>query len=61
MGKANKNCHEKKWIDEIVESCKGANIPLYIKDNAHYPKVIKQFPKELLKEGKNENNSSKTK
>lgn len=46
-GLSPKPCHERQWIDEIVESCKGMEIPLYIKNNAYYPKIIKKFPKEL--------------
>jgi len=42
-----KPIHKKEWIDKIVKKCKKNKIPLYMKNNAHYPKVIKQFPKEL--------------
>lgn len=49
-GMSPKPVHKKEWIDDIVYYCKISNIPLYIKNNAHYPKVIKQFPKELRHE-----------
>jgi len=37
--------HKIEWIDYIVRYCKHCSIPLYIKNNAHYPIEIKEFPK----------------
>lgn len=34
----------KEWIDEIVAFAREHNIPVFIKDNAKYPEVIREFP-----------------
>lgn len=39
-----KPVHKKEWIYLIVEEAKKYNIPIYIKDNAKYNKIIKEFP-----------------
>jgi len=44
-GLSPKPVHKKEWIDNIVRQAKQKNIPVYIKDNAKYDKIIKQFPK----------------
>ena len=36
------NVHRKEWIDKILEDAKG--IPVFIKRNAHYPIIRKEFP-----------------
>lgn len=36
---------KKEWIDEIVKQADQKNIPIYIKDNAHYPLERKEWPK----------------
>lgn len=46
-GMTPKNCHNKEWVDELIEICKRKNTPLFLKDNLHYPKEIKQYPEEL--------------
>lgn len=38
------NPEMKEWIDEIVSFARKYNIPVFIKDNAHYPEVIREFP-----------------
>ena len=39
--------HKKEWVDTLVTSAKLLNIPIFLKDNLHYKKVVKQFPVEL--------------
>lgn len=34
----------KSWIDEIVEACYYREVPLFIKNNAHYPTKMQEFP-----------------
>ncbi len=36
--------HKKEWIDDIVKRADDLNIPVFIKDNAHYPVERKEFP-----------------
>lgn len=38
------NPEMKEWIDEIVSFARKYNIPVFIKDNAHYPETIREFP-----------------
>lgn len=37
---------KKEWIDKIINYCRRANIPIYLKDNLKniYPKELKEFP-----------------
>lgn len=38
---------DQKWMTDIVDQCKTANVPLFIKDNMseYYGKKVRQFPK----------------
>ncbi len=36
--------HKKEWIDDIVKRADDLGIPVFIKDNANYPIVRKEFP-----------------
>ena len=38
--------HKKAWIDDIVKRADALQIPIFIKDNAHYPIKRQEFPKE---------------
>lgn len=35
----------KEWIDEILHEARRLNIPVFIKDNAGHPVIIREFPK----------------
>ena len=37
--------HKKEWIDDIVGRADELGIPIFIKDNAHYPIKRQEFPK----------------
>ena len=39
-----KPIHENRWIDDIVKRADVKGIPVFIKDNAHYPETRKDFP-----------------
>jgi len=39
-----KPAHKKEWIDDIVNRAVQYGIPVFIKDNAHYPIVRREFP-----------------
>lgn len=39
-----KPVHENRWIDDIVKRADAKGIPVFIKDNAHYPEVRRDFP-----------------
>ena len=41
-----KPAHKKEWIDDIVQCADKLGIPVFIKDNAHYPIKRQEFPKE---------------
>jgi len=43
-----KPVHKKEWLDRIVEQCNHYKIPLFIKPNAKYPIIIKNYPKDLI-------------
>jgi len=45
-GEKTKSPHKKEWIDKIVENGKKYNVKIFIKDNAKYDKVIKEFPQQ---------------
>lgn len=34
----------KEWIDNIIKMARTHEIPVFLKDNLHYPKVIQEFP-----------------
>jgi len=36
--------HEKKWIDEVLQYAMEADVPVFIKDNAHYPVAYTMSP-----------------
>jgi len=36
--------HKKEWIDDIVRRADNLHIPVFIKNNAHYDKIIQEFP-----------------
>ncbi len=38
--------HKKIWIDNIIKECRRLSIPVYVKNNARYDKVVKEFPNE---------------
>jgi len=40
-----KPVHKKEWIDDIVDRADDLNIPIFIKPNAHYPIIRREFPK----------------
>jgi len=40
-----KPVHKKEWIDDIVKCADALHIPVFIKDNAHYPIKRQEFPK----------------
>ena len=39
-----KNVHKIEWIDDIVHRADSLQIPVFIKDNANYHEVRKDFP-----------------
>lgn len=39
-----KTAHKTWWIEDIVNRADDLNIPVFIKDNAHYPIERKEFP-----------------
>ncbi len=39
-----KPVHKKEWIDDIVSRADKLNIPVFIKNNANYPLVRKEYP-----------------
>ncbi len=43
-GKSPGPVHKNEWIDDIVRRADDLDIPVFIKDNAHYPIVRKEFP-----------------
>ena len=43
-GKSPGPVHKKEWIDDIVRRADDLGIPVFIKNNAHYPIVRKEFP-----------------
>lgn len=42
-----KPAHRKEWVDTFVSWADRFGVPIFLKNNLHYPKNIKQFPKEL--------------
>jgi protein gp37 len=34
-----------RWIDKLIHQARGLKIPVWVKDNYHYPEKIKEFPK----------------
>lgn len=36
--------HKKEWVDYIIQEARASDIPIFLKDNLHYPEVIKEFP-----------------
>jgi len=40
-----KPVHKKEWIDKFLEYNYSLKKPIFLKDNLHYQKVIKEFPK----------------
>ena len=44
-GLSPKPVHKKEWVDDIINKCRKQNIPIFLKDNLHYPDVIKEFPR----------------
>ena len=43
-GKSPGPIHKKEWIDDILRRADDFNIPVFIKNNAHYPIERKEFP-----------------
>jgi len=41
----------KNWIDDVINCCQdnGRNIPIFLKDNCHYPEVKQEYPKLISK------------
>lgn len=35
----------KKWADKLIKQARKKKIPIWVKNNYHYPKKIKEFPK----------------
>lgn len=46
-GKGAKRC-DKNDLESIVENCRDAGVPLFIKNNAGYPKKIQEYPESLI-------------
>lgn len=40
-----KSVHKKEWVDDIIRQARENNIPVFLKDNLHYPKKIQEYPK----------------
>jgi protein gp37 len=38
---------EKAWIDNIVNGCKAAGVPVFLKNNLHWPEQIQELPEGL--------------
>ena len=38
---------KREWVDCIIEQCSDAGAPVFIKDNAQYPIVRREFPRGL--------------
>ena len=36
-----------EWVQRIIEQCRAAGTPLFLKDNLHWPERIQEYPKEL--------------
>lgn len=34
-----------EWVQEIVDQCKEADVPLFLKDNLKWPEIIKEWPR----------------
>ena len=43
-GLSPKPVHQKEWIDNILKETNRLNIPVFIKDNVYYDKIIKNYP-----------------
>jgi len=39
----------KEWVDVIIREARGMGIPVFLKDNLHYPKMIQEFPLSIKK------------
>lgn len=37
---------EREWIERILYNARAEGIPIFLKDNLHYPKVVREFPKD---------------
>ena len=37
--------HKKEWVDRLIKQARKEDIPIFLKDNLHYPTKIKEFPK----------------
>jgi protein gp37 len=46
-GMTPKPCHKKECVDNLVAWAGRFGVPIFLKNNLHYPKIIQQFPKEL--------------
>ena len=40
-----KSVHTEKWVDDILTTARGYNIPVFLKSNLKYPYKLKEFPK----------------
>jgi protein gp37 len=40
--------HSKYWVDHIITIARNRNIPIFLKSNLKYPKVIQEFPETLI-------------
>ncbi len=37
--------HKKEWVEDIIKVARTNNIPIFLKDNLHWPEKIQEFPK----------------
>lgn len=38
-----------EWVQSIIEQCKAADVPLFLKDNLNWPEKIQEFPEGMEK------------
>jgi len=38
------NVHKKEWVDSMIERARKYNIPIWLKRNLNYDKVIRELP-----------------
>lgn len=36
---------EPAWVESLIKQCRDANVPLFLKDNLHWPEIIQQWPR----------------
>ena len=47
-GLSPKPVHKKEWVDNIIKQARQFKIPIFLKNNLHYPEKIQEFPSNFI-------------